>query len=263
MANLFVRTEKKLLAWLATNTDDVTTHVITFAFDLFAKWKTGLRPTIGAAETCLYFFQGRSCQLNRHCKDRSLKCCNQVCRKDSCLGSACNGMYSATRTCGWHRGKRMACCSGRCDLSCRDKPCLNNNDCGGRRSRMKCCDGICKQNCLGSPCFEHSDCQSRRLDCCGFFENKTCARSCLNYGCSLSEMYECGRQRYHKLFCCGDGTCRRSCEKSICYRETFRYNDIISLFSPMCTVSDQYIEIQYIISKVSKWYCVKKTQYIQ
>lgn len=179
-------------------------------------------------------FQGLVCHTNSDCKDRSLKCCNNICRKDSCLGSVCNSLHPSYRTCGWHRGKRLDCCSGRCELSCRDKPCLDNRDCGGwGRSRMKCCNGVCKKSCRGSSCLEHRDCQSSKLDCCGFFENRTCARSCLNHGCSLAEKNECGRQRYPSLFCCGDGTCRRTCEGSICYTETFRY--LLSC-SPMLTL---------------------------
>lgn len=151
-----------------------------------------------------------------------MKCCNKVCRKDSCLGSACDSRFRARDTCGWHRGRRLDCCSGQCEISCQDRTCFDKQDCGGwSKNGMKCCDGVCQKSCFGSPCFEHGDCQSRELDCCGFFENKTCQRSCLNHGCSLSEVKECGRRP--GLFCCGDGTCRKSCLNSICFTETFRY----------------------------------------
>ncbi|XP_028414958.1 keratin-associated protein 5-5-like [Dendronephthya gigantea] len=169
--------------------------------------------------------EGHSCRSARSCKDRSLKCCNGLCRKESCLGAACSNSLSPYKSCGIHGRRRLDCCSGKCELTCKDKPCYDNKDCGGRSNkRMKCCNGVCRKNCLGSPCYDYRDCQSNYLDCCGFFGNKICASSCRNHQCSLQEKYECGRRRNPKLFCCGDGTCRPTCFNSICFTETFRYD---------------------------------------
>lgn len=169
---------------------------------------------------CKKTCEGSPCYQHRHCRDRTtpLKCCNNICKKDSCLTSACNPNYPAYQTCGRHEGRRLQCCDGTCDLSCLDKPCNENRDCGGAgRIRMKCCDGVCKTNCLGSPCLERADCHG--LECCGYFDNKTCARTCRNHKCSLNE--EC-RDRRQRLFCCGDETCRPHCIGSICYSDSYQ-----------------------------------------
>ncbi|XP_046850784.1 keratin-associated protein 4-7-like [Xenia sp. Carnegie-2017] len=172
---------------------------------------------------CRASCEGHPCQSNQNCKGKSLKCCSKVCRKDSCLGYSCNKYRPSYRTCRRHFGQRMSCCSGRCELSCLDKPCVQNEDCGGwGRRKMSCCDGVCKKSCLGSRCDRQYDCNSNRLDCCGVFGSKTCQKSCLGQQCSLDEVNECGRRRSGRLFCCGDGTCRRTCLGSICFSETYR-----------------------------------------
>lgn len=167
-------------------------------------------------QRCKKTCEGSRCYRNRNCGGKSFKCCARVCRKGSCLGSACDTTLSPHRTCGYNAIKRpLQCCGGNCSQSCQDRPCAENRDCGGWGVRMKCCDGVCKKSCLGSACSHCRDCHG--LPCCGFFGSKICQRTCLNSECSMNE--DC-RDRRMTLWCCGDERCRRNCVGSVCHSET-------------------------------------------
>lgn len=185
----------------------------------YCRWSNQCGKDKCCAHRCRKTCEGSGCFNDRDC-GQPLKCCRNICRKNSCLGVACETKYKPYQTCGKYGAYPLHCCTGNCSLSCQDKPCKVNRDCGGWGTRSwKCCNGVCKRSCLGLPCNDGNDCHG--LECCGYFGSKTCQRTCLNRKCGINA--DC-RDRRMRLSCCGDETCRRNCRGSVCNSETHQFD---------------------------------------